>query len=208
MKMRQFIGIVIMGGLLLVSQRDGIAANILSEMYKQLGLSENITYTADMVIESAANQAAMPEASKVFFKNGNIRTEGKQGTMKFISIIRTDGTVYSLMESSNTWMKSDLGEAMKNQPLPQYKQAGSETIDGKSCLKYEMTDSETNMSGVVWVSDGMIIKNQLTIFNQVTTVYYKNISKEPLDDALFMPPASDKIQDMATLMEGTAQSGE
>jgi outer membrane lipoprotein-sorting protein len=205
MKLRTGIIAMIIASCLFISlaQGKGEAANILGEIYKQLGLSQNITYSADMVIQTA-NQNGMPEATKVFFKNGNIRTEGKQGAVKFISIIRTDGTVYSCMESSPAWIKSDLGEAMKGQPLPQYKQVGTESLDGKSCLKYEMSDPQNSMSGLIWVSEGMIVKNQITVMNETTTVLYQNINNAALDDSLFMPPPSAKVQDMASMMQGMA----
>lgn len=176
--------------------------NDLSKIYKQLGLSDNISYTAEMVAESQVNNMGTL-AFKTSYKNGNIRSEGEQQGMKFIMIMRKDGTMFTYNDALQGWIKTSISDMMSKQTkLPEYKNVGTEEMEGKTCQKFEASDTEVGYKNTVWVNDGIILKN-MTVGpnNATTTIVYKNIQKVDLEDSLFTPPQDANIQDMSAMLQ-------
>jgi len=180
--------------------------NNLNEIYKQLGLDEKISYSADIEMTSSASQTMPMNLSKMYYQNGNIRTEGDASGMKFITILRKEGTMYSYNGQMDSWMTTDMN-AMLNQEqnMPTYTKMGKETVDDKNCIKYKTEDPSIQMEGYIWVNDGIIYKNEFTSPYGTNTVYYKNIKKEKIDSSLFMPPKDANVQDMTALLQGMMQ---
>ncbi|EKD25995.1 MAG: hypothetical protein ACD_79C01415G0002 [uncultured bacterium] len=176
------------------------AENNLGKIYKQLGLDEKISYSADMEIEAPGGNNMV---YKMFFKNGDIRSEGSQSGMNFIMIMKTNGTMFSYNDALKMWMKTEIGEMIEEKDLPNYEKTGTEDINGVSCSKFEAKDASTGYTAIVWTNDGMILKNT-TINPQGVqqSVYYKNIQKTELEDALFAPPQNANVQDMGAMMKG------
>lgn len=176
--------------------------NDLAKIYKQLGLSDTISYTADMVAESQVNNMGTL-TFKTSYKNGNIRSEGEQQGMKFIMIMKKDGTMFTYNDALQGWIKTSISDMMtKETKLPEYKNVGTEEMEGVSCQKFEAGDPTLGYKNTVWVNDGIIIKN-MTVGpnNATTTIIYKNIKKVDLDDALFTPPQDANIQDMSAMLQ-------
>ena len=193
----------------------------LAAIYKKLGLSLDLSYTADMVVDSShsANPSADPKnqglsfTMKTFFKNGDIRTENLQGPMKFISIMKKEGTLFTCNPMNQTWMKGSLQDAMKEDNAPTFNNVGKETVDGKECQKYESIDQKISFKTEVWVWEGMIYKSVVSDpSGWKQTMRYQNIEKKELDDALFSPPKDAAIEDMNTalknMMEKMKEVGE
>ncbi len=180
----------------------------LGAIYKQLGLSEDITYTADMDIQMPAQQN-MPAMgpTKVYFKKGAMRTEMEMGGMKLLTILQKDGTLYAYNDMTKSWMKTHLDQAMKNRPLPQYTKVGDETVDGLACTKYTMQDTAQGVTGNIWVFDSMIYKNTIVTPQNTTTICFKNIKKQDLEDALFSLPAGAQTQDINAMMQQAQSTG-
>ena len=181
--------------------------NDLSQIYKQLGLSDNISYTADMVAESQVNNMGTI-SFKTSYKNGNIRSEGEQQGMKFIMIMKKNGDMFTYNDALQQWIKTSLSDMMtKDTKLPEYKNVGTEEMEGKTCQKFEAQDPQLGYKNTVWVNDGIIIKN-LTQGpnNATTTIVYKNIQKVDLEDSLFTPPQDANIQDMSAMLKTMMQN--
>ncbi len=172
----------------------------LSDVYKQLGLSEKVSYTADLAME-AQNLPQME--MKILFKNGDIRAEGNQGGMKFVTITKKDGTIYTYNDAMKVWMKTNMSAVIKKENIPEYKEAGKEKVDGLKCKKFIAKDSASNSTSTIYVNDGMIYQ-VITIDakGQTYTVKYKNIEKTKLEDSLFMPEEGANVQDLSSLMQG------
>jgi outer membrane lipoprotein-sorting protein len=182
------------------------AETSLSQIYKQLGLSEDITYSADMDLQMSKD-SGIPEIgpTKVYFKKGTMRTEmNAPNGIKMVVILQKDGILYSYNDIIKSWIKVNVNEAMQKQAIPQYAKIGEEVVDGLSCTKYEMKDLVNNVQGTVWVFDAMIYKNSIVTGGKTMTVVFKNIQKQDLEDSLFMPPADAKIQDMSAMMNAQA----
>jgi len=172
----------------------------LSDVYKQLGLSEKVSYTADLAME-AQNLPQME--MKILFKNGDIRAEGNQGGMKFVTITKKDGTIYTYNDAMKVWMKTNMSDVIKKENMPEYKEVGKETVDGLKCKKFLAKDPASNSTSTIYVNDGMIYQ-VITIDakGQTYTVKYKNIEKTKLEDSLFMPEEGANVQDLSGLMQG------
>ena len=142
----------------------------------------------------------------MFFKNGDIRTEGEQGGMNFIMIIKKDGLMYTFNDAMKMWVKTNMGDIIDDNSMPQYKKVNDEEVDGKKCTRYEAEYDQSQYKTVIWVYDGMIYKNlNISPTGEENVVIYKNIKKENLNDSLFMPPEDANIQDMSTLMKNMSQ---
>jgi len=172
----------------------------LSDVYKQLGLSEKVSYTATLSME-AKNLSQME--MKILFKNGDIRAEGTQGGMKFVTITKKDGTIYTYNDAMKVWMKTNMSNVMKKEDMPKYKKIGQEEVDGLKCNKFIAKDPASNATSTIYVNDGMIYQ-VVTIDGkgQTYTVKYKDIKKTKLDDSLFMPEEGANVQDLSSLMQG------
>ena len=178
----------------------------LGKIYEQLGLAQNISYTALMVIGDGANGGKAMEF-KMLYKNGDIRTEGEQSGMKFTMIMKKDSTIYSYNDAMKKWIKTSMNTVMgKDAKIPEYKKVGVEDVEGKSCNKYEADDTGTGFKNFVWVSDGIILKNtNLGPNGFEQSVFYKNIEKKELEDSMFAPPAGEEVQDMSEMMKSLMQ---
>lgn len=176
--------------------------NDLGKIYKQLGLDQTISYTAQMFI-GEAKDGAKPQIFQMSYKNGDIRTEGEQSGMKFTMIMKKDSTIFSYNDAMKKWIKTSMNDVMgKETKLPEYKNLGTEDIEGKSCTKYEAVDASTGLKNIVWVNEGMIFKNTNIGSNgEEQSVYYKNIEKKNLEDSLFSPPPGEEVQDMSEMMK-------
>lgn len=183
------------------------ANNDLSMIYKQLGLSEDLSYTATM--HTSLNPAQKSAAMKMYYKNGDIRTEGQQSGMDFVMILKKDGTMYSYNKAMNIWVKMTMKDMLKEGNIPEYKKIGAEEIDGKECIRFEAVDPQTRFKTIVWVHDGYIFRNSTESPDGVQNiVYYGNIEKKELDDSLFNPPEGAPVQDMTDMMKQIAAGGQ
>ena len=180
---------------------QSFGGNPLQEIYKQLGLSTEISYSADMEIESDI-PGAKGLISKIYFKNGHLRTEGKQGDFSFITILKADGTLFSFNPAMQAWLKSDLSHMASTNQVPEYKKGQEEMMMGKPATRYDFSDGESGVKGSVWVSEGVIVKNESVTPQGKVTVIYKNQQVKDLKDQLFSPPEGTKVQDMNAFLGG------
>lgn len=183
-----------------VYSAGGENSNNLSKIYEQLGLSMNVSYSADMEITPASkNQPNL----KVFYKNGNMRTEGSANGMQIIMIMSKNGVIYSYNDQMKSWIKTETSVLFgKENPIPDYKKIGTEILDDKNCEKFESVEPKMNIKTTVWINDGIIYKNSSIMPNaEEQIVKYKNIEKKELNDALFTPPAGAQIQDMSEMLK-------
>jgi len=171
--------------------------NQLSHLYRQLGLSDQISYKADMEMSVGAGES-LGMTAKIYFQKGAVRTEGEFSSVKFITILKTDGTLYSFNEAIGFWMKSRLPD-MDSTKFPQVEKIGKEELDGVTCLKYRTSDPGTGQKGFIWVAEDLIYRMEMDTPEGKTSVQYKNITKGELDDALFSPPSDAVVQEMGSL---------
>lgn len=192
-----FLSTVICG-----ADQGGFGGN-LSKIYNQLGLKQNISYTAEMISEGGMTGKDKRFTFQMYYKDGNIRTEGEQAGMKFMMIMKADGTIYSYNDAMKKWVMTSMNTVMdKNSRMPEYVKIGEENVDGKNCIRFEAVDPETKLKNIVWVNDGIIFKNMSIIPNGAEqVVYYRNVVKKDLDDALFMPPQGEDVQDMSEMIK-------
>ena len=203
--MKNFLALILAAAISLPLFAEG--GNDLSKIYKQLGLSDTISYTAEMVAESQFNNMGTL-TFKTSYKNGSVRSEGDQQGIKFIMIMQKDGTMYTYNDALKGWLKTSLSEMMtKETKLPEYKNVGTEEMEGKSCQKFEAEDAQLGYKNTVWVNEGIIIKNSTVGPNNATTnIIYKNIQKVDLADSLFTPPQDANIQDMSAMLQNMMQN--
>lgn len=170
----------------------------LKSVYRQLGLSESISYTADLVIKSAD----IPDMSmKLYYKEGNIRAEGDQGGMSFVTITLLDGVIYTYNSAMKTWMKTQMDDVMKSD-VPDYKKIGTVQLDGRKCQKFEALDPKTKTVSRVFVHAGMIRQvESKDEEGKKHVIRYTNIKKEKLADAFFAPDPGATVQDLTALMK-------
>jgi outer membrane lipoprotein-sorting protein len=189
----------------------------LAKFYEKLGLSRDVSYSADVSIDTG--KASSTQAGKYHFKNGRVRFDGRQAGMDFSVIIDPDGVVYSYNAAMNFWIKTSIddikqqGQAMSGgagganfspkSDVPDFKKTGSETVDGVSCDVYEAAGTDSEGSARIWVGDGVIRKIESDgPGGNRAVVRYTNVEIKDLDDSLFMPPEDARVQDMSAMMQG------
>ncbi|MFC2140528.1 hypothetical protein ACFLQ1_02270 [Candidatus Auribacterota bacterium] len=196
--MKKIIPIAILLISVLLSYSVYAGGNDFKSIYRQLGIPDEISYSAD--IEDGGMGASMGISyKKIYYKNGNLRTEGEQMGKPFISIMRAEGEIYNFDANTNSW--NSMNRNSVNQSLPPYQAAGKETIDGKSCLKYTSEIPQAQMTNTVWVHKGVICKVASSGPYGSSSLKYINVKKGKLADSLFMPPADAKIKKMNSMMD-------
>jgi len=171
----------------------------LGKLFRQIGLSEEISFSA-LMVEDLERSGIKPTQIKLYYKNGHIRTEGKQGEVEFVSIMRKDGKIYSYQV--NTWVETDMSAILSEKDLPQFQKIGEEMVQGKTCEKFEAYDPKTQTRAWVWTQGGVILKNTTINPAGKTTILYKNIQFLELAEDLFLPPKGVSITNLNPLFTG------
>lgn len=199
MKKISLLLIILMQATLFASKPSNLAA-----IYEQLGLSQDISYSAEMVMSTA--KGSTPVKMKMYYSKGDIRTEGEQEGMRFVMIMKKDGEMLTYNDAMKMWIKTSMNDIMEDDQMPKYKKIGEEDIEGKKAIRYEFEDPATKLKTVVWVADGMIIRNKnITPNGAEQIITYENVKKGDLDQALFSPPAGESVQDMTQMMKNMMQ---
>lgn len=147
--------------------------------------------------------------SKVWVKEGNMRIEmivPEAG--KMISIINTQkNAVYSYSPEQNMATKIPLDQSEVDTISPQdysenmnsesMKYIKNETLDGKKCLIYEVSDQDEKVKVWLWEDYGIPLRVEAS--DEGMLVEYKNIKVEDIDDSLFVLPVGINIMDLGNL---------
>ena len=78
------------------------------------------------------------------------------------------------------------------------KQVGTETVNGRSCEKWEFTNKKTNAKGTMWIDQKLHFPIK-AVDDGGTVTEFTNIKEGPQDPALFKVPAGYKPFDPAAL---------
>lgn len=172
----------------------------LVEIYEKLGISDTSSYTADLVMEGPDVPAM---TMKLYYKNGDIRAEGEQGGMQFVTITKVSGTIFTYNSAMNIWMKTAMDEVVDKEKMPDYKAVGTKTVDDMKCKVFETVDPESGTVSKIYVNDSMVYQVESTDKDgKVYVMKYTNREKKVLADKLFLPDEGANVQDLSALMKG------
>ncbi len=164
------------------------------------GLSyDSVTTVADMD----------PFTTKVWVKGANMRVEMEvpEGGGKMISIVNSsEGVVYSYGEDQGMATKMPLAQSEVDTSTPQdysdslkpesMKYIKTETLDGKECLVYEVSDSDFTGMTWLWKDYGIPLRIEATSEGESMVMEYKNVQVTELDDSLFQLPEGVEVMDL------------
>jgi len=180
-------------------------------------------FTADMHMTSTSEHAPHDVTGKIFVGSGHMRMNMSAGGHEsaIISDFATK-TVDILMIEPKMYMQHQAGmgsrhgvvnnpaEDMKpfdpnnpcaNQPDVTCKKIGMETVSGRTCDHWEITDKNGRVSNV-WIDQKLNFP--IKMVSGETTIVLSNIKEGQPDAALFQVPADFKKLDMRGMMpQGT-----
>lgn len=163
--------------------------------------------------DSVATMAGMEQINtKVWVKEGNMRIEmdipeiGK----KMISIVDSnEKAVYSYSPEQKMATKMPLVQSEVDTTSPQdytqnmkpesMKYIKAETLDGKECLVYEVTDQSFKGKMWLWKDYGIPLRIEATSEGETMLVEYKNVQVANIDDSLFKLPAGVEVMDLGNM---------
>lgn len=179
------------------------AADLLAKGHNLSGLSYDSVITAD---------GMDPVTTKVWVKKGNMRVEIDipENGGKMISIVNSsEGVVYSygsdqematkmaLAQSEvDTTSPQDYSESMKPESMKYIK---TETLDGKECVVYEVSDQDFTGKAWFWKDYGIPLRIEATSEGESMVMEYKNVQVTELDDSLFQLPAGVEVMDLGNI---------
>ncbi|MGE5544328.1 MAG: hypothetical protein ACM3UW_05080 [Bacillota bacterium] len=163
-----------------------------------------------MSYDAVTTAAGMePVTTKVWVKAGNMRVEMDipEGGGKMISIVNSsEGFVYSYAADEQVATKMPLAQSEVDTTTPQdYSQSmkpesmkyiKTETLDGKECLVYEVTDQDNTGKVWLWKDYGIPLRVEVTDEGEEMVMEYKNVQVTELDDSLFELPAGIEVMDI------------
>ena len=159
--------------------------------------------------DSVTTAAGMePFTTKVWAKEGNMRVEIDipEGGGKMISIVNAgEGVVYSYTSDELMAMKMSLEQSEVDTTTPQdysesmepesMKYIKTETLDGKECVVYEVTDQDYTGKVWLWSDYGIPLRVEAAIEDQEMVMEFDNVQVTELDDSLFQLPAGVEVMD-------------
>jgi len=173
----------------------------LGEILSKAGDIASVKY--DLIMTSEG----MPSTTqKVWLKKNKMKTETTVEKNTQISIIDMDAkTIYMYLPAQNIATKMDFSDAPES-PIESVENVenynpvviGSETIDGKACIVYEVTVEGTKVKYWVWKERGFPIKVEAETSEGKVTTEYKNIEFEDIPDSVFELPKGVQIMDFPT----------
>lgn len=150
-----------------------------------------------------------PFMTKVWAKQGNMRVEMDipEGGGKMISIVNAgEGVVYSYTSDEQMAMKMALEQSEVDTTTPQdysesmepesMKYIKTETLDGKECMVYDITDQDYTGKVWIWSDYGIPLRVEATSEGEEMVMEYKNAQVNELDDSLFQLPAGVEVMDL------------
>lgn len=176
-------------------------------------------FSADEVL-TPNNRAEQPFTGKIYFDGtGRMRIDMNARGQTSTSIVDTKNKVaYTIMPQQQMYMEMNLDQIDKmqkgrasftpydasrpcaNQPDYTCAKVGSESVNGRSCDKWEFTSKSTSKKHWSWIDQRNHIAIK-TLMADGTTVEMKNIQEGPQPASLFQVPAGYRKMDMGGLMK-------
>lgn len=150
--------------------------------------------------------------AKFWIKDNNMRNEmeSPDGSGTLIYIVYGDQQEAYMILGDNIAMRIDIAQAMEGVTKPgdtyadidetKAQLVGQETINGKDCAVFEVSEGSENVKYWIWKEYGFPVKVEITVDGQTTTVEYKNVKVEDIPDSMFEIPAGIEIVDMSDMM--------
>jgi outer membrane lipoprotein-sorting protein len=168
---------------------------------------------AGLSYDSVTTVAGMdPFTTKVWVKEGNMRVEMDvpEAGGKMISIVNTsEGAVYSYGDGQEMATKMPLAQSEVDTTTPQdysksmnpesMKYIKTETLDGKKCVVYEITDEDYTGKVWLWKDYGIPLRIEATSEGESMAMEYKNVQVTELDDSLFQLPEGVEVMDLGNI---------
>jgi hypothetical protein len=184
-------------------------------------------FSADVQISSAGRDGGAPRDmdGKIYVAPGNMRFEmqgGPRGPMTIISDLAKK-TTYTLLPAQKMYVEHQGGEMqgrMRQGPMQDMKpidtanpcaarpgatckKIGTESIDGRPCDHWEVTEKDGAVS-TVWIDQKL--RFPIKSVGRGSTAEFSNIKEGPQDPSLFQVPAGYQKMD-PTMMRGGQQGG-
>ena len=174
-------------------------------------------FSADVVTTSPHNNMG-PMKGKMYFSANKMRMETSyEGHQSIMISDLPSKTAYVLMPQERMYMEMNANMPMgRRSHGPEFraydphnpcstiqgatcKKVGVETVNGRSCEKWEITERNDKMT--VWIDQKSKISIK-TVHQDGSTVELKNIQEGPQPASLFQIPAGYTKMDMGGMMRG------
>lgn len=164
------------------------------------GKSEGKGFTFDLVITAPGVESV---SSQHWLQDDNWRSEvknpGGEGTL--VTIFNAgDEALYFYDPQSNTATRMSSNVDIEDEPVEEYdpanmKYLGRDTVDGKKCVIYEVTEEESTSKVWFWEEHGFPIRVETTVDGQEMVMEYKNVKVGDIPASMFRIPDGVEVME-------------
>lgn len=146
--------------------------------------------------------------TKCWMKKGNMRMEmdAPDGSGTITHIVNAAKNEAYMVMGDQMATRMDISQVTEGMTTPEdalgefddtdSKLVGTEKVDGKECLVYEVADAGEAVKVWVWKEYGFPLKAEITAEGGKAVVEYKNVKVEDIPDSMFELPAGVEVMDM------------